>query len=264
MAGPDLRGQRGLYDQVAGATGQQGEKAAELTAAFDRGQCGDVALDQGCQVRVEERRSPSRGAADGLRIATAGDSFKVVASPERRRVRQSGPVPESRIDEAVRAAVNLALGEGPEFDRLHPSGQRVRQVTQREDAGGAGQEEPTRCRLCVDRDLDRPEQLGCELDLVDHEESVVLDELDGIILRGAESARLVQQSYQWVSCRGGDLPGQSALAHLAGTVDGDHPGVPEGLTHQRLRVAREQRPIIRHGSIMSTWTALRGQMAASL
>ncbi len=80
----------------------------------------------------------------------------------------AGAVGEDGVDERVGAVVYLSLGERPELDDLHSSRQRVGELAQREYLRGSGQQESPWPRVGVHGDLDGPEQLGRELDLIDY------------------------------------------------------------------------------------------------
>ena len=55
-----------------------------------------------------------------------------------------GGVPSA---EGVGRSVDLALGEGPQFDGFHPAREGVGQVPQCQQARGSGQQEPARPRV---------------------------------------------------------------------------------------------------------------------
>src|SRR5206468_5891438 len=61
--------------------------------------------------------------------------------------------------------------------------------TQRQDAGGPGEQEAPRPRVGVDRELDGPEEFRRELHLVDDEQPVVLDEAGPPARRPASRGR---------------------------------------------------------------------------
>ena len=106
-----------------------------------------------------------------------------------------GAVPEGRVDEQVGPALDLPLGERPELDDLHATRQRVRKAPQGEDPGGPGQEKAPWARIQVDQDLDRPQQLRRELDLVDDHEPVVLDEPCRVVLRGPQCGSVIEEAH---------------------------------------------------------------------
>jgi hypothetical protein len=70
------------------------------------------------------------------------------------------------------------------LDHLHPAGQRIRQRAQSQHPGRSGQEVATRGWVEVDSHLDRPKQLGNELDLVYDHQAVVVDEVGRVVVRG--------------------------------------------------------------------------------
>jgi len=78
--------------------------------------------------------------------------------------------------------VDLALGERPELDDLHPARQRIGKVAQRQNLGGPGEQEASWPRVGIDGHLDRAKEFWCQLDFVNYKKPVVLDEIRWIIL----------------------------------------------------------------------------------
>lgn len=69
------------------------------------------------------------GAADRLRVTAAQCPLKIVVTSQVRGGHAKGDaVPEDGGDEAVRAAVYLALGQRVELDGFRPAGQQVGEV----------------------------------------------------------------------------------------------------------------------------------------
>ena len=83
---------------------------------------------------------------------------------------QHGALGERGIDEDVQLALDLALGEGPELDRLHPSRECVGKSAQAENPCGPGQQVAARPRVGVDLLLDGEQQFRSTLNLVDDHE----------------------------------------------------------------------------------------------
>ena len=137
---------------------------------------------------------------------------------------QPDAVREDGIDEDVGRPVDLPLRQGPELDCLHPSREYVRQTPQAEDAGGAGEQEPAGTRVGVDRLLDREQQVGHPLDLIDDHKVSAGDELGGVVLCGLPGGGAVQAppfGFAFLA----DLRHEGALAALPGAVDENHPRV---------------------------------------
>jgi hypothetical protein len=137
---------------------------------------------------------------------------------------QSDAVREDGIDEDVRRPVDLPLRQGPELDGLYPSRECVRQAPQAEDAGGAGEQEPAGTRVGVNRLLDREQQFGHPLNLIDDHEVSAGDELGRVVLRSLPGGGAVQAPPFGFALLA-DLRHEGALAALAGAVDENHPGV---------------------------------------
>jgi len=108
-----LSGQRARHQEAAGSTGQKREKSAQLTAALDHGEFGDVALDQGREVGVEEGGTTARRSTYGFGVPAANRAIEIVALAQRRGVAQRGAMRERGVDEPVGCAVDLALGKRP-------------------------------------------------------------------------------------------------------------------------------------------------------
>jgi hypothetical protein len=81
--------------------------------AFNAREFQHAPFDEDSEVGVEEGRAASPGSPDSLR-ETAGDRpFQIVALAQLRCVRDTRPLSERGVDEAIRAAVQLSLGERP-------------------------------------------------------------------------------------------------------------------------------------------------------
>ena len=146
-----------------------------------------------------------------------------------------------RRREGVGGPFQLALGERPQLDDLHPAGQGVGEPAQRQHLGGPGEQELPGTRVGIDGYLDRPEQPRSQLNLIDHHEAVVLDEAGRIVLCSAQRRRIVQQADHGVRVPQGGDPGQGALAGLPGAVERDDPRIGQGLGHEALRALRGTR-----------------------
>ena len=96
---------------------------------------------------------------------------------------------EDGIDESLGATVDLALREGPQFDRLRSSRQQVRDLLEGEQPRGSGEQELAGPRVQIDRVLDGEDEIGDALDLVDDQQTVVADERGGVgVGRAARTA----------------------------------------------------------------------------
>jgi hypothetical protein len=133
---------------------------------------------------------------------------------------------EDRIDEPVRFPVDLSLRERPELDRLHPTGQCVRQSTQAQDASGSRKQKPTRAWIGVDCLLDGQQKLRDPLHLIDDHGASTGDELCWVIRRCLARCCPVKTA-PLRAANVADLGHQGALPALPGTVDEDHPSVVE-------------------------------------
>jgi len=80
-------------------------------------------------------------------------------------------VAEQGIDQVVRRTLDLALGQGLRRQHLHAPGQRLGRLGQHERVGRAGEQEAARHGVAVDLALERGEQPGRRLHLVDHGEA---------------------------------------------------------------------------------------------
>jgi hypothetical protein len=82
--------------------------------------------------------------------------------------------------------------EGPQLKNLHPPRERVGQIAQGKDLSGTGEPQRAGARVGINRHLDRPEELGRELDFVDDEEPVVVDESGRVVARRTQRGRVVE------------------------------------------------------------------------
>jgi hypothetical protein len=216
--------------------------------ALDTCEFQHVSLDHCVQVGVEERGAATGRTTDRLREPTDHDPLEVVPAAQLRGVTDARAVREQRVHEPVGRAGDLSLRERPEFDDLHPSGQGVRKRAQCENPRRAGQQEPAWGGVEIDCHLDGLQQVGCELNLIDHQESVVLDKAAGVVHGSAQGGRIIQQADDRPGQPGGCQPGERALAGLAGTVDEHHPGVGQCFRNQPFGVPGNQLSSLSHPS----------------
>ena len=140
-----------------------------------------------------------------------------------------GPV-EDDIDEPVRGAVEFALGQRPQLDRLGPAGQRIRQAAQAQQASGTGKQVPAGSRVGIDLLLDGEQEIGDSLDLVDHHELGGIDEPDRVGDRRLAGDGVIQIPPLRVPALGHHAD-QGALPGLAGPVDEHNSGVIQRVGH---------------------------------
>ena len=141
----------------------------------------DVPIDQVIQILREEFGAPSFTPPDRLGEPATECALQILlprcrANPG--HVERCPPVVllEDDIDEPVRSAVELSLGERPELNGLHPPHQRVRQAPKTEQACRASQQKPAGRGFVVDRGLDRQDQFRLTLDFVYGQQAVVTHE----------------------------------------------------------------------------------------
>lgn len=143
---------------------------------MDLAKLGDIAIDEVAHVRLEEPRPTRFDAVDSIREPTPNRPLQVVRTVERRPRGELRLQLEGGVDESIRRAVYLALGERPHLDRLGPTDERVGQSAQPEQTSGAGEEKLAGPIVLVDACLDREDQIRGALDLVDHQQALVGDE----------------------------------------------------------------------------------------
>jgi hypothetical protein len=226
--------------QLAGTARQQADQGPHLGGAFDVGQLADVARDEIGEVGVEEALATARvRPGRRLRKTPADDALGVPLPGHRGFVGQRLPPVEDGIDEPVRGAVEFALGQRPQLDRLGPAGQRIRQAAQAQQASGAGQQVPAGSGVGVDLLLDGEQEIGDALDLVDHHELGGIDEPDGVRDRRLAGDGIIQIPPPCVPALGHHAD-QRALPGLPGPVDEHHSGVSQRLGHRRFGMPGQQ------------------------
>nr|WP_246001886.1 hypothetical protein [Allorhizocola rhizosphaerae] len=92
------------------------------------------------------------------------------------RVFEIRAVCEHRIDEPIRLAADLTVREGPELDDLHAARHGVGQLPQRQHTSGTSKQEAAQSGIQVDRQIDRPEQSGRQLNLIDNHQPFLIGE----------------------------------------------------------------------------------------
>lgn len=156
----------------------------------------NVPFDQRGEVGVEERGTSASRPSDRLRKATDNESVQVVTATQRGRVGNAGPVREDRVYKAVGLASDFPLGERPEFDDLHAAWQGIGKFTQCKHAGRAGQQISAGKGVEIDVQLDRPQQLWGQLDLINDHQSFVLDEPRRIVSTRLQHGRVIRETHR--------------------------------------------------------------------
>ncbi len=203
------------------------------------GQLAQVALQGARQVIREEPMPLTRGGEMRLWIATGDDPLD-----ERRtadgRIRNSRHVPgEQRVDDIALPTFDLRLRERPQRDERDPARQRVVDLRRREDVRGARHEEPPGSPRAVDVRLDREQQLGGALDLVDqHRPGEVGDERRRVHEREIADRLVVQAQRLGDPCTRCQPLRERALADLPRTHHEDHRAKGQCLGCERQCVAR--------------------------
>jgi hypothetical protein len=126
------------------------------------------------------------------------------------------------IDEPVGV---FALGKRPELDGLGPTGKRVGQAPEAQEASGPGQKKAPRPGISVHEILYGQPQIGNPLHFVDKDQAVVADEPHRILYGCCPGHRVVKEARYAVGSLPEDDLGERALANLPRTVDYDHSGV---------------------------------------
>jgi hypothetical protein len=148
----------------------------------------------------------------------------------------------------------LGLGERPQRQRLHPPRQRVGEPGRTERPRRSGEQETPGPPGAIDLGLDRQQQLGKALSLVDADQPCSpADEPDGIGPRGIEDAGVVERQPPPVRPRH-HMFGQGALARLTRTGHDHHRRIG-----QRLLERAGQQPWSVHDHTLPRESAIRGR-----
>ena len=128
-----------------------------------------------------------------------------------------------------------------------------------EQPGRAGQQVPAGPRVVVDLDLDREEELGGPLDLVDDHHAGKIDEPGRVGQRRLPDVRHVKVAPFGV-VTAGDLPQQRALPALPGAVDKNDArilkSIPNGLLNPSFQHPPERRLRYRGHTLVMSCTRL--------
>ncbi|GHJ35486.1 hypothetical protein [Streptomyces sp. TS71-3] len=90
----------------------------------------------------------------------------------------------------------------------------------------------------------------------------MLDESRGVVRRGPQGGRVVEQAQDGIMPAPGGQAGQRRLPRLAGAVDQDHASVVERFAHEALGVASNQIIANCHAPQDATTIKINGQMDA--
>jgi hypothetical protein len=141
-----------------------------------------VTLEESQEVGAEPCIAASRvGSAHDLRISSPDQPRKRLGAGGRRRGRGKRGGSKQSVHESFLASLDFSLGQRPQRQNLHPPGQRFGDLGQEQDVRGAGQQIAPGSALPVNLDLQRREELGSALDLIEHDRTVErFDEAGGV------------------------------------------------------------------------------------
>jgi hypothetical protein len=152
-------------------------RSAVACGSLDIGELHYVPGDQVGDVGVmEPLPAPWAGPRYRFGEAAAHDPVGVFGPADLGGMPEVGAVREDGVDEPVGRLVDLPLRERPEFDGLHPAGQRVRQGTEPQHPSRSAEQVAAGTSVVVHLNLDRQQQLGYPLYLVDDHHVLVVDE----------------------------------------------------------------------------------------
>ncbi len=134
---------------------------------------------------------------------------------------QSLGVGDGHVEEVLADAGEFTLGEGEDRHEVESTGQRLGAARQRVESGRPCQQEAARLEVGVDFDLDRVENVGHALVLVDERGAWTLHELARISEHGTSYRRHIEVQYLGVG-RFGDLVEHRRLADRTGALQHEH------------------------------------------
>jgi hypothetical protein len=228
------------HEKLPASRSQQPDERPHLCGALDIGELHHIPGNQVGDVRVmEPLPAPRAGPRYRFGEAAAHDPVGVLGPADLGRMPEVRAMREYRVNKPVWRLINLALRERPELDGLHPAGQRVRQATEPQHPGRSAEQVAARTSVVVYLNLDRQQQFGDPLDLVDDHHVLVVDESGWIRqCRLADYRRVQVSPFNGVGA--GDLSEQGALPALPCAVDEHDARVLESLPDRRLRVPLKQ------------------------
>jgi hypothetical protein len=224
-----------VVEERPGAGGEQREKAGKSGQSLDIGEVPHVALQDRRDIGGEPGPAARRGLlADDLGVASQEGAREDLVAAIRPGGRQLQSGAEEGVDEALRPARDLPLGERPEGDDLHPAGERLGDPGQEEEVGRAGEQEAARPAVAVDLRLDRQEEVRDALDLVQGDRAGKTgQEPRGIVLGSGADGRVVQGEIAGRALPGAQFLDQGALPDLARSVQQDDRSIPQGGEQER-------------------------------
>ena len=148
---------------------------------------------------------------------------------------------EEPVEDILAPPLDLRLGERPEIEDLDPACQRLVDLRCGEDVRGAGEEKPAGPLIEIDGFLDREQEVGSALHLVDQRRLTQRrDEACRVAARRVARRLVVEREDLGGIVPEGDIACERALAHLASAEHQDDACVRECLEHQRAQMPREQ------------------------
>src|SRR5688500_2551387 len=232
----DIPGERTGVEQLGSAQRKQLEQTSNLATIPDARHVLDVALDDGAQILAMPLAGADGRAAQRLRKSTFHQSLRERDAVFGRldsdfRLQLAG---QPRPQERSGLALFLGFGERVELNDFHPSRERIAEL--RQQVGRSGQQEAPRTPVVVDGDLDRAQQLGRALNLVERDLFRQRgDESRRVAARGRQDAVVVQAE---ICALGAKRACERALAALARAKQADDRRVGERRRQRAPELAR--------------------------
>ena len=232
VADIDAAAELRVVDQLPGMLRQEADEFRQLRQLLDVSDIPQVAGEDRGQIGPRPILAPPLAlAADRFGKAADEHELDEILADDRRLVALQLAV-EQAFQESRRLAGHLGAGQRQHLDGFHPAGQTVGDARQREHVRGAGQQEAAGAIVLVHGFLDRQQQIGRALDLIDDRLVQSANEAHRIGLCGVERRLVVEGD---VGPPGlSHLPHQRRLAGAARADDQHHRGVRKGFLRPPL------------------------------
>jgi hypothetical protein len=242
-----------VAQEIRGLGGEKSQEALDVVEPSNVGQLEQIARERRRDVvREPPLPAPAGRPRPRLWVPTLAHDLRERGATDRRPGHLGRAPGEELVDDVDLTTVDLALGERPHVDAVDAAREGVLDPSGLEHVRRAGDHETSWRRVLVHGLLEREQQVGDPMDLVDERRPREIGHESGRVAhRGFPRRLIVQREGGHRMLVGRDVVDERGLSDLSCAADEDDPEVLESFDDERADTAGDQAEFARHGRVMA-------------